>query len=120
MNVNANSSSIFCFKKNFMIGCKTTPINHYHMPHLKHYIENSILIPTEVKKTIGTDEVHSALVEDMTSFMETYAPMEQEILNQVNSELALLNSQIKSYLKTKEEEQKKQEIGQMEMEMAYI
>lgn len=91
------------------------------MPHIHSYIEKSLLIPPEVRKDLLEEETRTSLEEDLISFMETYAPIEKEILDQVNRELELLNAQIKTHIKNKEDELRAQEMHYLEQELfAYL
>lgn len=56
----------------------------------------------------------------MFCFMQTYLPLEQEILSQVNKELDILSTQIRNYLQNKESKLKEQEMSQVELEIAYL
>ncbi|NCP76527.1 hypothetical protein GW819_00280 [Candidatus Gracilibacteria bacterium] len=90
------------------------------MSHIKEYIEKSILIPPEIKESLSNEEVHGALKDDMLCFIETYTPLEQEILGEVNKELEILNAQIKSYLQNKETTMREEEMNKVELEIAYL
>jgi len=90
------------------------------MSHIKEYIEKSILIPPEIKESLSNEEVHGALKDDMLCFIETYTPLEQEILGEVNKELEILNAQIKSYLQNKETTMREEEMNKEELEIAYL
>ncbi|MDD5377365.1 MAG: hypothetical protein PHH16_04620 [Candidatus Gracilibacteria bacterium] len=90
------------------------------MSHIKHYIEKSVLIPPNAKETMSAEGVHGAIEKDLLCFMDTYTPMEKEILEQVNRELETLNAQMRNYLRNKEAELKRQEVDQMDLELAYL
>jgi len=60
------------------------------------------------------------LKDDMLCFIETYTPLEQEILGEVNKELEILNAQIKSYLQNKETTMREEEMNKVELEIAYL
>jgi len=90
------------------------------MSHIKEYIEKSILIPPDIKESLSNEEVHGALKDDMLCFIETYTPLEQEILGEVNKELEILNTQIKIYLQNKEITTREEEMNKVELEIAYL
>lgn len=90
------------------------------MSHIKEYIKKSILIPPDIKESLSNEDIHGVIKDDMLSFIETYTPLENEILSQVNKEIELLNIQIKQYLENKEMELKKQEIDQVDLEIVYL
>lgn len=90
------------------------------MSPIKQYIEKSLLIPPDRKECLSNEEVHGAIKDDVLCFMQTYAPLEQEILSQVNKELTILNAQIRNYLQNKETELREREMSQMELEIAYL
>lgn len=90
------------------------------MSHIKEYIGTSILIPPDARKTMVMEEVHATMEEDILRFMETYTPMEKEVLSQVNKELEVLNLQIKNYLREQEMQLREQELDEAEKEIAYL
>lgn len=90
------------------------------MSHIKEYIGTSILIPPDAREAMIVKEVHTTMEEEILCFMETYAPMEKEILGQVNKELEVLNMQIKNYLRKQEIQLREQELDEVEQEIAYL
>ncbi|MDD5197462.1 MAG: hypothetical protein PHN60_01235 [Candidatus Gracilibacteria bacterium] len=90
------------------------------MSHIKQYIEKSLLIPPDRKECLSNEEISRAIKDDMFCFMQTYLPLEQEILSQVNKELDILSTQIRNYLQNKESKLKEQEMSQVELEIAYL
>ena len=67
-----------------------------------------------------SEETSIDIEEEILYFIEKYAPLEKNILSQVNKELEILNSQIKSYLWNEEKKFKQQEINEMEQKIAYL
>lgn len=90
------------------------------MSHIKHYIEKSLLIPPDAKKTMIQEDRYAAMEEKMACFLEKYAPIEKEILEQVNKELEMLTAQIRNYLKNKEGEIRVRDAEKIEQELAYL
>ena len=90
------------------------------MSHIKEYIEKSLLIPPNIKESLSSESAYGDIKDDMLCFMQTYTPLENEILSQVNKELEILNVQIRSYLQNKETELRKREMDQVELEIAYL
>lgn len=90
------------------------------MSHIKKYIERSLLIPPDIRESLSNEDVHGAIKDDILCFIQTYTPLENEILSQVNKELEILNMQIKNYIQNKETELKKLELYKIEQELVYL
>lgn len=73
-----------------------------------------------MKEFMMSEETSIDIEEEILYFIEKYAPLEKNILSQVNKELEILNSQIKSYLWNEEKKFKQQEINEMEQKIAYL
>ena len=73
-----------------------------------------------MKKPMSTEEVYIAIEEDIICFVETYATREKEILKQINTELEILNLQIRNYLNGQEKLLREKEISEINREIAYL
>lgn len=90
------------------------------MSHIKDYIKKSLLIPHDIKESLVLDDIHQNIQEDLSYFMDKYIPLEKEILTQVNTELELLSTQIRKYLQKQEWQLQKQEMKDLEQEIACL